>query len=148
MSHLIAATFRFDASVTRGWLESDDDGLIVALGSGEPPRSPDADFDAGLLFEAGDFNAHSHPEQSLYADLVDRRWDLATWCRHTIYRFSPYLGPCEIGLGCLRAFSRSSSWASPPSPSPTTSTADGATSSTGPSSPPPEKAASASSSAA
>lgn len=106
MSHLIAATFRFGTAATRGWIESDDEGLIVALGSGEPPRSPDADFDDGLLFEAGDFNAHSHPEQSLYTDLVDRRWDLATWCRHTIYRFSPHLGPYEIGLGCLRAFSR------------------------------------------
>ena len=103
----MAATFRFSASSTcRGWLETDDRGLIVGLGSGEPPRAPERDFGTDVVFEAGDFNGHSHPEQSLYTDLVDKKWDLATWCRHTIYRFSPYLGPEEIRLGCLRAFTR------------------------------------------
>lgn len=56
--------------------------------------------------EAGDFNAHSHPEQSIYTDIVDKSWDLPTWCRNTIYKYSPLLKPEHIYYGCCRAFSR------------------------------------------
>lgn len=55
---------------------------------------------------AGDFNAHSHPEQSVYVELVDPAWDLATWCRHTIYKYSTSMTPEIIRFGCRRAFSR------------------------------------------
>jgi cytosine/adenosine deaminase-related metal-dependent hydrolase len=54
----------------------------------------------------GDFNAHSHPEQSIYVEMVDPTWDLATWCRHTIYRYSVSLTPKLVYLACARAFSR------------------------------------------
>lgn len=60
--------------------------------------------DAVLL--PGDVNAHSHPEQSLYVDIVDKNWDLATWCRNTIYRYSVATTPRLIYLACARAFSR------------------------------------------
>lgn len=109
MNRLIAANLRFTPSTApcRGWIEATaDTGLIVALGQGEAPRRADRTYDDGLLFQAGDFNAHSHPEQSLYTDIVDPRWDLATWCRNTIYRFSPHLGAEEVYLGSLRAFHR------------------------------------------
>ena len=58
------------------------------------------------VIEAGDFNAHSHPEQSIYCDIVDKDWDLPTWCRNTIYKYSPILKPQHIYLACCRAFSR------------------------------------------
>lgn len=54
----------------------------------------------------GDFNAHSHPEQSLYTDIVDKEWDLPTWCKNTIYKYSITLTPEHIYLACARAFSR------------------------------------------
>ena len=109
MNRLMAITIRLHPGnpPRRGWIDVEtESGLIVAVGLGLPPRKADVTYDEGLLFEAGDFNAHSHPEQSLYTDLVDPAWDLATWCRHTIYRFSPYLGPEEVHLGSLRAFQR------------------------------------------
>lgn len=63
-------------------------------------------YDDSYVIEAGDFNAHSHPEQSLYTDIVDKSWDLPTWCRNTIYKYSPVLRPEHIYLGCCRAFAR------------------------------------------
>lgn len=53
---------------------------------------------------AGKFNAHSHPEQSIYTGLVDKNWDLGTWCRHTIYRYSTAMTPRRVRLACLHAF--------------------------------------------
>ena len=63
------------------------------------------DYGDGILL-AGDVNAHSHPEQSLYVDIVNPEWDLATWCRNTIYRYSTQMTPRLIYLACARAFSR------------------------------------------
>lgn len=58
------------------------------------------------LIEAGDFNAHSHPEQSIYVEAVDASWDLPTWCRNTIYKYSALMTPDTVYLACCRAFSR------------------------------------------
>ena len=63
-------------------------------------------YNEEYIIEAGDFNAHSHPEQSIYTDIVDKSWDLGTWCRNTIYKYSTELEPEHIYLGCCRAFSR------------------------------------------
>lgn len=59
-----------------------------------------------FIIKAGDFNAHSHPEQSIYTDIVDKSWDLPAWCRNTIYKYSSALKPEHIYYGCCRAFSR------------------------------------------
>lgn len=61
-------------------------------------------FDKSLLIMKGDFNAHTHPEQSLYTELIDKSWDLSTWCRNTIYKYSPILKPEDIYKGCYKAF--------------------------------------------
>lgn len=63
-------------------------------------------YDENSIIEAGDMNCHSHPEQSLYTDIVDKSWDLPKWCRNTIYKYSPYLKPEHIYYACCRAFSR------------------------------------------
>ncbi len=63
-------------------------------------------FPESMTIRQGDFNAHSHPEQSIYTDLVDPSWDLGTWCRNTIYRYSPTISPRQVRLACRRAFSR------------------------------------------
>ena len=80
----------------------------IAFGN-RPNRSecevPIADYGDALI-EAGDFNAHSHPEQSIYVEAVDPSWDLATWCRNTIYKYSTLMTPDVIYLACCRAFSR------------------------------------------
>ena len=73
----------------------------------ESPEKNGETIDYGdALILPGDVNAHSHPEQSLYVDIVDREWDLATWCRNTIYRYSIKMTPRLIYLACARAFSR------------------------------------------
>lgn len=61
-------------------------------------------YDETMRILPGDVNAHSHPEQSVYIDLVDPSWDLTTWCRKTIYRHSVDLTPDLVYLGCCRAF--------------------------------------------
>lgn len=62
------------------------------------------DYDESYTIYRGDFNAHSHPEQSLYTELVDKSWDLGTWCRNTIYKYSTGLTPEKIYKGCKKAF--------------------------------------------
>ena len=52
-------------------------GKIKSLGKGRPPRRPDYSFGEGFVLSAGDFNAHSHPEQSIYVEIADKSWDLA-----------------------------------------------------------------------
>jgi 5-methylthioadenosine/S-adenosylhomocysteine deaminase len=64
------------------------------------------DYDSNYIIYPGDFNAHSHPEQSLYTDIVDKDWNLATWCKNTIYKYSINLTPNHVYLACSRAFSR------------------------------------------
>ena len=53
---------------------------------------------------AGDFNAHSHPEQSLYKSIALKTWDLPTWCKNTIYKYSTVLKPEDIYKGSREAF--------------------------------------------
>lgn len=65
---------------------------------------PATEYDETAVILPGDVNAHSHPEQSVYVDLVDPSWDLATWCRKTIYRHSVDMTPDHVYLGCCRAF--------------------------------------------
>lgn len=83
-------------------------GTILSVApSGEAPIYPGegfVEYDASLRILPGDVNAHCHPEQSLYVDLVDPSWDLSTWCRKTIYRHSVELAPEHVYLGCCRAF--------------------------------------------
>ena len=70
-----------------------------------PPRAPfDPERDA--VISAGLFNAHSHPEQSVYTDIVDPAWDLGTWCRNTIYKYSVAMNARRVRLACRRAFAR------------------------------------------
>jgi len=70
-----------------------------------PPRAPfDPSCDA--VIACGLFNAHSHPEQSIYTDIVDPAWDLGTWCRNTIYKYSVAMTPQRVYLACCRAFAR------------------------------------------
>jgi len=64
------------------------------------------DYDDNYIIYPGDFNAHSHPEQSLYTDIVDKDWNLATWCKNTIYKYSINLTPNLVYLACCRAFSK------------------------------------------
>ena len=63
-------------------------GTIRELGRGRPPREPDLSFGRDCSICAGDLNAHSHPEQSIYVEIADKNWDLARWCRETIYNYS------------------------------------------------------------
>ncbi|MGI6075940.1 MAG: amidohydrolase family protein [Pyramidobacter sp.] len=77
-----------------------DRGIITAV-----ERSSATARNAPTL-RAGKFNAHSHPEQSIYTDLVDKSWDLGTWCRNTIYKYSTAMTPRRVRLACRRAFSR------------------------------------------
>ena len=81
-------------------------GKIKSLGKGTPPRRPDYSFGDGFALSEGDFNAHSHPEQSIYVEIADKSWDLARWCRETIYRYSVEMTDEMIYHGCVRAFGR------------------------------------------
>lgn len=83
-----------------------DSGLIRRMGRGEPPSAPDLSFGEGCTLIPGDFNAHSHPEQSIYVEIVDKEWDLARWCRETIYKYSVDMTAEMIYHGCVRAFGR------------------------------------------
>lgn len=75
--------------------------------SEELPEKKGEVIDYGdVILLPGDVNAHSHPEQSIYVDIVNPEWDLATWCRNTIYRYSTQMTPRLIYLACARAFSR------------------------------------------
>lgn len=80
-----------------------NNGIITAM---EPLPSPQEPRPGDTVITAGKFNAHSHPEQSIYTDLVDPSWDLGTWCRNTIYKYSVCMTPRRVYLACLRAFSR------------------------------------------
>lgn len=88
-----------------GVISIDGKGMISAIkrvtskdGMSAPAGEP--------IITAGDFNAHSHPEQSIYTDFVDKTWDLGTWCRSTIYKYSILLTPLQVRLACRRAFAR------------------------------------------
>ena len=87
-----------------GALSVDYRGRIDAIRTGFAAEG--TVFDSDCLIQAGDFNAHSHPEQSIYTDIVDPSWDLGTWCRHTIYRHSVSLTARSVRLACRRAFGR------------------------------------------
>lgn len=81
-------------------------GTIRELGRGRPPREPDLSFGRDCSICAGDLNAHSHPEQSIYVEIADKNWDLARWCRETIYKYSAEMTAEMIYHGCVRAFGR------------------------------------------
>ncbi|MEA4877716.1 amidohydrolase family protein [Aminobacterium sp. MB27-C1] len=73
------------------------------------PSSAKKDY-GSYTISLGDFNAHSHPEQSIYVELVDPTWDLATWCKNTIYKYSCRMTPKLVYLASARAFSRMASY--------------------------------------
>ena len=100
----------------RGWFEGpggpeprelsvDPEGRVAEEGD----RSPSgvlAEYGEGCRIRPGGGERPQHPEQSVYTELVDPSWDLATWCRHTIYRRSVEMTPERVYLGCCRAFGR------------------------------------------
>lgn len=97
------------AIVDKGYIIIDEaTGLIEQVGYGDMDEEYETcyKYDENYLIQCGDFNAHSHPEQSIYTDIVDKSWDLGTWCRNTIYKYSVNLERKHIYLGCCRAFSR------------------------------------------
>ena len=81
-------------------------GRIRSFGKGRPDREPDYSFGDGSVLSAGDLNAHSHPEQSIYVEIADKSWDLARWCQETIYKYSVEMTAEMIRHGCVRAFGR------------------------------------------
>lgn len=81
-------------------------GKIKSLGKGRPSKEPDYSFGESYVLSAGDFNAHSHPEQSIYVETADKSWDLARWCRETIYKYSVEMTAEMVYHGCVRAFGR------------------------------------------
>ncbi|MPM55254.1 hypothetical protein SDC9_102047 [bioreactor metagenome] len=108
---LIKGNIKKDKEVHPGYIISNlNTGLIeeIKLNEAFQDDFPGKvyDYPNEYIIEAGDFNAHSHPEQSIYTDIVDKSWDLGTWCRNTNYRYSVKLQLEHIYYGCLRAFSR------------------------------------------
>ena len=81
-------------------------GQIKKLGKGVLSGQADVRLPAGAVIQPGDFNAHSHPEQSIYVEIADKKWELAKWCRETIYRYSTSMTYERIYYGCVRAFGR------------------------------------------
>jgi 5-methylthioadenosine/S-adenosylhomocysteine deaminase len=81
-------------------------GVIASMGKGTPPREADVVFSGASELLPGDFNAHSHPEQSLYVEIVDPKWNLSEWCRNTIYRYSSTMTRERVYYACVRAFGR------------------------------------------
>lgn len=108
---LIEGVFSKDNIDKKGYLITDlNTGLIEKIAFDEiVPENfigEKITYDENYIICAGDFNCHSHPEQSIYTDVIDKSWDLGTWCRNTIYKYSVKLEPEHVYLGCLRAFSR------------------------------------------
>ncbi|MDY3869092.1 MAG: amidohydrolase family protein [Pyramidobacter sp.] len=87
-----------------GRIDWDERGIIT--GVEELPCGDSAPPEQTPIITAGLFNAHSHPEQSIYTDMVDKSWDLGTWCRQTIYKYSTSMTPRRVRLACRRAFAR------------------------------------------
>lgn len=105
---LFKGNIEIGKEIKNGYILSSMD-LIEDYGFGD---YSDNNFDGKIVdfgdmtIVQGDFNAHSHPEQSFYTDIVDKSWDLGTWCRNTIYKYSPLLTPHQVRLSCRRAFAR------------------------------------------
>ncbi len=81
-------------------------GIIKDLGKGAVPRPADVSLAPECILFPGDFNAHSHPEQSIYVEIVEDDWELAKWCRETIYKYSTSMTAERIYYACVRAFGR------------------------------------------
>jgi cytosine/adenosine deaminase-related metal-dependent hydrolase len=109
---LISGNINVDGSLKRGYIFYNiENGIIDDIKyEGDFNRKDDIDFSFSYsdeyIISAGDFNAHSHPEQSIYVNKVDRDWNLYTWCKNTIYKYSTALTPEDIYYGSLRAFTR------------------------------------------
>lgn len=108
---LIEGRINDNGVVRKGFILGDEmRGVILEVGYGD--RSFEGfggnrySYGEEFVINVGDFNGHSHPEQSLYTDIVDKSWDLPTWCRNTIYKYSPLLKPEYVYYSCCRAFSR------------------------------------------
>lgn len=106
---IISGQFKLQDKVKNGYLVVDSStGIIKDFNlSSDIPKDINYDilyYNSEYLIECGDFNCHSHPEQSLYKDIVNRNWDLSTWCKNTIYKYSPFLEPSHIYYGCCSAF--------------------------------------------
>lgn len=102
---------RTHSGIKNGYILADmTSGIIEEINlSKDEPENFSGDifkYDENYTICVGDFNCHSHPEQSIYTDIIDKSWDLGTWCRNTIYKYSVALKEEHIYLGCLRAFSR------------------------------------------
>lgn len=109
---LVAGFFNIKNHIKKGHIVVDEaTGIISDLGFDDEEYIKNFSgkkfiYEDNFVIESGDFNGHSHPEQSIYTDIVDKSWDLPTWCRNTIYKYSPILNPQHIYLACCRAFLR------------------------------------------
>lgn len=108
---LIKGYIKHNVEVVRGVIAVDKkSGIIRRVNYGEGPLEESweniFEYDESYIIEPGDINAHAHPEQSIYTGIVDKNWNLSTWCRNTIYKYSTKLEPEHVYLGCCRAFSR------------------------------------------
>jgi len=108
---LVNGYIKNGAQIEPGYIISDRESGIIAefyIGAKYEGQfiGEHFEYNEDYVIEVGDFNAHSHPEQSIYTDIVDKSWDLGTWCRNTIYKYSTELKSEHIYLGCCRAFSR------------------------------------------
>lgn len=109
---LISGNINVDGSLKRGYIFYNiESGIIDEIKyEGDFNKKDDIDFSFfysdEYIISTGDFNAHSHPEQSIYVNKVNRDWDLYTWCKNTIYKYSTALTPEDIYYGSLRAFTR------------------------------------------
>jgi 5-methylthioadenosine/S-adenosylhomocysteine deaminase len=106
---IISGQFKLQDKLKNGYVVIDNlTGIIKDFNlSGDVPENIDQNilsYGSEYLIECGDFNCHSHPEQSLYKNIVNKNWDLSTWCKSTIYKYSPFLEPSHIYYGCLSAF--------------------------------------------
>nr|HPG47460.1 hypothetical protein [Petrotogaceae bacterium] len=64
-------------------------GIIETVGSGSYTTAASEEvvyFNDEYTILPADINGHSHPEQSIYTDIVKPEWDLPLWCRNTIYK--------------------------------------------------------------
>lgn len=106
---IISGQFKIQDKVKNGYIAVDSSTGIIKdfILSCDIPKNKELDilsYGSEYLIGCGDFNCHSHPEQSLYKNIVNKSWDLSSWCKNTIYKYSALLEPSHIYYGCLSAF--------------------------------------------
>lgn len=110
-NYAIKGFINFNGKLKLGYIIGEEEtGKIVHIGDAQMLTDNFVgeiySYGENCIIDTGDFNGHSHPEQSLYTDIIDRDWDLPTWCKNTIYKYSTLLKSEHIYFSCCRAFSR------------------------------------------